>query len=112
MQAEWDEIEAYCNSNPTECESTPELPDGSMLDAVDRFPCQSEFWSFTGAILSTHGVVILGVAALAAAGGGVIAVGVVAGTVVAAAGGLSWSYSGALSLLSCKAQMMVPLKLD
>lgn len=110
MSAEMAEIDEWCNQNPWECEGSPDpdaVQSGPWVADADARPCSSEFWNFAGAVLSTNGAVILGVAALFAAATAPIAALVVAGTVVAAAGGLAWSYSGAISLLDCKRRTLL-----
>jgi hypothetical protein len=106
MQAEWAAYEDYCSQDPWACEDGSQLDEelpshGPSVSELRQKACSSEFWNFTGAVLSTNGAVILGVAAILAATTAPIAALAAAGTVVVAAGGLAWSWSGALSLMDC-----------
>ncbi len=111
MNAEYAALVEYCNQNPWACGQGPALdqPRGgpSVPSAVYAQPCSSEFWNFAGAIISTNGAVIAGVAALLGAplsGGASLLV--VGATVTTASGGLMWSYSAAIGLLDCKRTQM------
>jgi len=68
MNAEYEASVEYCNQNPWACGQEPALdqPRGgpSVSIAVYAQPCSVEFWNFAGAIVSTTGAVVAGVAAL------------------------------------------------
>ena len=111
MNAEYQASVGYCNQNPWACGQEPALdqPRGgpSVSIAVYAQPCSVEFWNFAGAIVSTTGAVVAGVAALLGApmsGGASLLV--VGATVAAAGGGLMISYSAGMGLLECKRNQM------
>jgi len=110
MNAEYAALVEYCNQNPWACGQEPALdqPRGgpSVPSAVYAQPCSIEFWNFAGAVVSTWGAVVAGMAALVGApmtfG---VSLAVVGATVTAASGGLMISYSAGMSLLDCKRRL-------